>query len=454
MSKFIFFLMILLYLKTIKSQLIISISPYQSRLNEIFNNYFNYFSNENINHTFELEDLQVNNQAILFTHVNFKKNENIKPYLKCINETYNFMIFAPFPFQLQCHYIFSKNSTLKNQGKVTISIYYIYVNQIVNNNNYDFDIIIKEKKSDVESNYRLFLDKADPSSRMEILKLLDNQFLKNNIEVLKGLIRTFLFQSMEDEYKKSVHLILSSIFKKKDLRIDLSFVKFPEFYKNISILTYYSGNIKGTGIMNNTFFDNEEFKNFSNEQQNKKKYFINYELLKQIISKSEYGKNNIILSKDFPLQLPEYFFDIINWESIINNQTDSNTVKIIINIKNIRNNQLNTILNTKLNIKIMNESNEVIFLEFNSKVDFYLKVNLKYSNTINICTELFVIKEIDDKEKSELIEEKLYEIFDKNIEKICLFEKGINLSEEFIYIDEFYLEESGIYIIGEGRKEY
>ena len=289
---------------------------------------------------------------------------------------------------------------------------------------------------------------------MEILKLLDNQFLKNNIEVLKGLIRTFLFQSMEDEYKKSVHLILSSIFKKKDLRIDLSFVKFPEFYKNISILTYYSGNIKGTGIMNNTFFDNEEFKNFSNEQQNKKKYFINYELLKQIISKSEYGKNNIILSKDFPLQLPEYFFDIINWESIINNQTDSNTVKIIINIKNIRNNQLNTILNTKLNIKIMNESNEVIFLEFNSKVDFYLKVNLKYSSTINICTELFVIKEIDDKEKSELIEEKLYEIFDKNIEKICLFEKGINLSEEFIYIDEYYLEESGIYIIGEGRKEY
>ena len=139
---------------------------------------------------------------------------------------------------------------------------------------------------------------------MEILKLLEKLFLKNNIEVLKGLIRTFLFQSMEDEYKKSVHLILSSIFKKKDLRIDLSFVKFPEFYKNISILTYYSGNIKGTGIMNNTFFDNEEFKNFSNEQQNKKKYF--------------------------PLQLPEYFFDIINWESIINNQTDSNTVKIII----------------------------------------------------------------------------------------------------------------------------
>ena len=258
---------------------------------------------------------------------------------------------------------------------------------------------------------------------------------------------------MEDEYNKSVHLILSSIFKKKYLRIDLSFVKFPEFYKNISILTYYSGNIKGTDIMNNTSFDNEEFKNFSNEQQNKKKYFINYELLKQIISKSEYGKNNIILSKDFPLQLPEYFFDIINWESIINNQTDSNTVKIIINIKNIRNNQLNTILNTKLNIKIMNESNEVIFLEFNSKVDFYLKVNLKYSSTINICTELFVIKEIDDKEKSELIEEKLYEIFDKNIEKICLFEKGINLSEEFIYIDEYYLEESGIYIIGEGRKE-
>ena len=453
MSKFIFFLMILLYLKTIKSQLIISISPYQSRLNEIFNNYFNYFSNENINHIFELEDLQVNNQAIIFPHIKFKKNEGIKPYLKCINETYNFMIFAPFPFQLECHYLFSDNSTLKNRGKVTISIYYIYVNQMVNNNNYDFDIIIKEKKSDVESNYRLFLDKADPSSRMEILKLLDNQFLKNNREVLKGLIRTFLIQSMEDEYNKSVHLILSSIFKKKYLRIDLSFVKFPEFYKNISILTYYSGNIKGTDIMNNTSFDNEEFKNFSNEQQNKKKYFINYELLKQIISKSEYGKNNIILSKDFPLQLPEYFFDIINWESIINNQTDSNTVKIIINIKNIRNNQLNTILNTKLNIKIMNESNEVIFLEFNSKVDFYLKVNLKYSSTINICTELFVIKEIDNKEKSELIEEKLYEIFDKNIEKICLFEKGINLSEEFIYIDEYYLEESGIYIIGEGRKE-
>lgn len=453
MSKLIFFLMILLYLKTIKSQLIISISPYQSRLNEIFNNYFNYFSNENINHTFELEDLQVNNQAIIFPHIKFKKNEGIKPYLKCINETYNFMIFAPFPFQLECHYLFSDNSTLKNRGKVTISIYYIYVNQMVNNNNYDFDIIIKEKKSDVESNYRLFLDKADPSARMEILKLLDNQFLKNNREVLKGLIRTFLIQSMEDEYNKSVHLILSSIFKKKYLRIDLSFVKFPEFYKNISILTYYSGNIKGTDIMNNTSFDNEEFKNFSNEQQNKKKYFINYELLKQIISKSEYGKNNIILSKDFPLQLPEYFFDIINWESIINNQTDSNTVKIIINIKNIRNNQLNTILNTKLNIKIMNESNEVIFLEFNSKVDFYLKVNLKYSSTINICTELFVIKEIDNKEKSELIEEKLYEIFDKNIEKICLFEKGINLSEEFIYIDEYYLEESGIYIIGEGRKE-
>ncbi len=454
MSKFIFFLMILLYLKTIKSQLIISISPYQSRLNEIFNNYFNYFSNENINHTFELEDLQLNDEAIIFPNVQFQKNENIKPYLKCINETHNFIIFAPFPFQLQCYYIFSKNSTLKTQGKVTISIYYIYVNQIVNNNNYDFDIIIKEKKSDVESNYRLFLDKADPSARMEILKLLEKLFLKNNIEVLKGLIRTFLFQSMEDEYNKSVYLILSSIFKKKYLRIDLSFVKFPEFYKNISILTYYSGNIKGTGIMNNISFDNEEFKNFSNEQQNKKKYFINYELLNQIISKSEYQKNNIILSKDFPFQLPEYFFDIINWETIITNQTDSNTVKIKINIKNITNNQLNKVLNTKLNIKIMHESNKDIFLEFNCEVDFYLKVNLKYSSTINICTEIFAIKEIDDIEKSEMIEEKLDEILAKNIQKICLFEKGINLSQEFIYIDEYYLEESGIYIIGEGRKEY
>ena len=77
MSKFIFFLMILLYLKTIKSQLIISISPYQSRLNEIFNNYFNYFSNENINHTFELEDLQLNDEAIIFPNVQFQKNENI-----------------------------------------------------------------------------------------------------------------------------------------------------------------------------------------------------------------------------------------------------------------------------------------------------------------------------------------------------------------------------------------
>jgi hypothetical protein len=449
MQKFIFFFPILFFLKIIKSQLIISISPYQSKLKKLFNHYFDFFQNNFI----ELEDIEVNNQSIQFDNMILKKKENLNPYLKCINESYNFIVFAPFPFKLEGNFSFYKNS-IKKRGKIIISIYYIYAKQIIKDNKYDFDIIIKEKKSDVESNYRLFLDKADPSSRMEILKLLDNQFLKNNIEVLKGLIRTFLFQSMEDEYKKSVHLILSSIFKKKDLRIDLSFVKFPEFYKNISILTYYSGNIKGTGIMNNTFFDNEEFKNFSNEQQNKKKYFINYELLKQIISKSEYGKNNIILSKDFPLQLPEYFFDIINWESIINNQTDSNTVKIIINIKNIRNNQLNTILNTKLNIKIMNESNEVIFLEFNSKVDFYLKVNLKYSSTINICTELFVIKEIDDKEKSELIEEKLYEIFDKNIEKICLFEKGINLSEEFIYIDEYYLEESGIYIIGEGRKEY
>ena len=81
MQKFIFFFPILFFLKIIKSQLIISISPYQSKLKKLFNHYFDFFQNNFI----ELEDIEVNNQSIHFDNMILKKKENLNPYLKCIN---------------------------------------------------------------------------------------------------------------------------------------------------------------------------------------------------------------------------------------------------------------------------------------------------------------------------------------------------------------------------------
>ena len=446
MKKFIFFFPILFFLKIIKSQLIISISPYQSKLKKLFNHYFDFFQNNFI----ELEDIEVNNQSIHFDNMILKKKENLNPYLKCINESYNFIIFAPFPFKLEGNYSFYKNS-IKKKGKIIISIYYIYFKQIIKDNKYDFDIIIKEKKEDVESNYKIFLEKFDYTTKTEILKLLQDNFLKKNMECLQNLVKSFLMKAMEKEYEnKFVPMTLSSIFGKKQLRFNMSFVKFPEFYKNISILTYYSGNIKDE-IKRNITLDNDEFKKFLTGEENKKKYFINYELLRQIIEESEYKKNNIILSKDNPLKLSTYFFEMKNWKKIITKTTDSKTVKLIININKITN-LFNITLETDLHLKINHESNEDTLEEFDIKVDFLLKANLKYTSSINVCVTVLNIEIIDNEEKEDELKEKIYKILNNELNNICLFEKGINLFDELIYVDDYYLDETGIYLIGEDNK--
>jgi hypothetical protein len=446
MQKFIFFFPILFFLKIIKSQLIISISPYQSKLKKLFNHYFDFFEN----YAVELEDIEVKNQSIHFDNMILKKKENLNPYLKSINESYNFMIFAPFPFKLEGNYSFYKNS-IEKRGKIIISIYYIYAKQIIKDNKYDFDIIIKEKKSDVESNYKIFLEQFDYPTKTEILKLLQDNFLKKNMINLQNLVKSFLMKAMEKEYEnKYVPMTLSSIFGKKKLRFNMSFVKFPEFYKNISILTYYSGNIKDE-IQRNITLDNDEFKNFFTDEENKKKYFINYELLRQIIDKSEYQKNNIILSIDNPLKLSTYFFAMKNWKNLITKTTDSKTVKLILNIKNITNFS-KTKLETELNLKINHETNEETFAEFNIKVSFFLEANLKYTSTINICANDPNIEDVDDEEKEDEVKEKVNKILKTELNNICLFEKGINLFDELIYVDDYYLDETGIYLIGEDNK--
>ena len=446
MQKFIFFFPILFFLKIIKSQLIISISPYQSKLKKLFNHYFDFFQNNFI----ELEDIEVNNQSIHFDNMILKKKENLNPYLKSINESYNFMIFSLFFFKLEGNYSFYKNS-IKKRGKIIISIYYIYAKQIIKDNKYDFDIIIKEKKSDVESNYKIFLEKFDYTTKTEILKLLQDNFLKKNMECLQNLVKSFLMKAMEKEYEnKFVPMTLSSIFGKKQLRFNMSFVKFPEFYKNISILTYYSGNIKDE-IKRNITLDNDEFKKFLTGEENKKKYFINYELLRQIIEESEYKKNNIILSKDNPLKLSTYFFEMKNWKKIITKTTDSKTVKLIININKITN-LFNITLETDLHLKINHESNEDTLEEFDIKVDFLLKANLKYTSSINVCVTVLNIEIIDNEEKEDELKEKIYKILNTELNNICLFEKGINLFDELIYVDDYYLDETGIYLIGEDNK--
>ena len=81
-----------------------------------------------------------------------------------------------------------------------------------------------------------------------------------------------------------------------------------------------------------------------------------------------------------------------------------------------------------------------------------LEANLKYTSTINICAKDLDIKEVDDEEKKDEVKEKLNQILKTELNNICLFEKGINLFDELIYVDDYYLDETGIYLIGEDNK--
>ena len=222
-------------------------------------------------------------------------------------------------------------------------------------------------------------------------------------------------------------------------------------YNKESIMTFFSGNLNNDekeNVVNNI---NEEFKKFNEFQQTKKKFFINYSLLQNIINKSNCSNYEFeIVKNKISFSFPNNFFDEENWKDLINNKSSVNKILLFLKIKNITlNNDKNLEIKLEMNIK----NNEKVLLNyFNISVILNMKADLKNTCSINICASNYKIVNETNQGQLQLAKEKMDIIFKNNYQNICLFDNGIDLESEFIYIDDYYFKETGIYLIGEDRR--
>ena len=195
----------------------------------------------------------------------------------------------------------------------------------------------------------------------------------------------------------------------------------------------------------------EEFKKFNEFQQTKKKYFINYSLLQKIINKSIDSNYEIEIVNDKSIfLLPDDFFEVKKWEDLIDKPTSVNKILLFLKIKNITlNNDKNLEIKLEMNIK---NNEKVLLNKFNISVILNMKADLKNTCSINICASNYKIVNETNQGQLQLAKEKMDIIFKNNYQNICLFDNGIDLESEFIYIDDYYFKETGIYLIGEDRR--
>ncbi len=444
MSKLVFLFVFILKIKNIFTQYIISLSPYQYKSKKIFNEYLESLNYNGNDDTLDLKIIITEmNISIGFKSISTKKN--IKPYIDYGKK--NCLIFAPFAITFNFKIVVNSDTDL---GHMYYNLYYVYLNQSVENFNPKFNIILKEKEKKRELNYQLVLYYGDSKYESSLKYIINKHFFSKNKESIKSKIIKKFEDKINKEYNNSLKIKLSEFFFPNiSHNIQLKFIKFPEMYNKESIMTFFSGNLNNDekeNVVNNI---NEEFKKFNEFQQTKKKFFINYSLLQNIINKSNCSNYEFeIVKNKISFSFPNNFFDEENWKDLINNKSSVNKILLFLKIKNVTlDNESN--LKTNFEMIIKNESKTVL-KNFDIEVVFKMEVDLKNTCSINICASKYNIVNINEDEK--LVKEKMETILKDNLKKICLFEEGINLENEFFYIDEYYLNKTGIYLIGEDKR--
>ena len=448
MSKLFFLFVFLLTIKNIFTQYIISLSPYHYKSKKIFNEYLQILksdADENLN----LKIIDKNNISLNF--YSLLPNKNIKPYIDYDKK--NCLIFAPFAVTFQFYFELEKNVTESPiEGDMYYNLYYIYLNQSVKDFNPIFNLILKEKTSKNDSNYKIILYNGDSNIKDIILEILNKHFFLKYRELFEKTIIDIFKNKINKEYNDSIHIKLSEFFfPNKSYKIGLKFVKFPEMNNKESIMTFFSGNLDDSNIEYVTNNMSEEFKKFNEFQQTKKKFFIDYSLIQKIISNySEYEFE--IVNDKLMFSLQDNFFDVKNWLDLINNTSSVNKILLFFKIKNLTlNNETN--LETNFEMIIKNDEQKILN-NFPIQVFFNMKAELKNTCSINICASGYeIINKSQADETLKLAIEKMEIILQKSYHNICLFEEGINFEKEFIYIDEYYFDKTGIYLTGEDKRD-
>ena len=451
MSKLLFLFLFILKIQNLFAQQIISLSPYQYQLQKIFNSYLKSLKKEIKEDTLKIQ-INATNFTIDLSLISLSyKTNNIKPYIDTNKK--NCLIFAPYPISFEFTFLINNNNSYSIDGTINYNLYYIYVNQRVENFEPIFELLLKEKKTNIESNYDIIIYNAETNMKKNLIDIINKNsiFLKYRQLFENEIIKCFN-NTIKQEYNYFLPITLSKFFfPNANYKINLEFIKFPEIYKKESIMTFFSGNINDDPIENITNNMDEEFKKFNEFQQTKKKYFINYSLLQKIINKSIDSNYEIEIVNDKSIfLLPDDFFEVKKWEDLIDKPTSVNKILLFLKIKNITlNNDKNLEIKLEMNIK---NNEKVLLNKFNISVILNMKADLKNTCSINICASNYKIVNETNQGQLQLAKEKMDIIFKNNYQNICLFDNGIDLESEFIYIDDYYFKETGIYLIGEDRR--
>ena len=163
MSKLLFLFLFILKIQNLFAQQIISLSPYQYQLQKIFNSYLKSLKKEIKEDTLKIQ-INATNFTIDLSLISLSyKTNNIKPYIDTNKK--NCLIFAPYPISFKFNFLINNNNSYSIYGTINYNLYYIYVNQRVENFVPIFELLLKEKKTNIESNYDIIIYNAETNMK-------------------------------------------------------------------------------------------------------------------------------------------------------------------------------------------------------------------------------------------------------------------------------------------------
>lgn len=448
---------------TIFCQLIISSTPFSRDCDVITQEYIDIFQNiinERLKNAkfegFTSEKDNITVKSLNFSELKYK-NESIKPYCNFYQSKF---VFAPKPMTLNFSFDYYTIPENIKSAYVSLNILYLLIEEktfpsvevfLKNNpkNTFTFTIKDEEDRNKVSNSFSSCF------------------FLKNNVRVL------------QDEFKKGIEEIISPN-KKENIIVEFNknfglgkeilYMKSLQFGKmmekdDTGVIHYYSANIENMNILYSEPEENTFFVNFTEKELTKNKLYISYELFKDFYSILKVKFEDKIMDNN---KKPKSYTQTLNIKFLENfypeittktNLTYDNLFEIKIKLYDIFFYHENkTLIGLMCLVRGIDENEkrvdiETLRISFVLEVEFEMKtfrINFKPTSidlsTLMINSDSGIIQGNLIKIKSEvaLIIKSLI-----NDNLICLFEKGLNLSQFFKLVEEIKKTNKGLFIKGE-----
>lgn len=459
------------FIYLIKSQLLITSSPYTSleEYNTIF--YNNIFNNSLLEY---LNKMQIKGLEAITSKGNLQiKTIKMTSYTILPNTPAhggfkdNMIIFAPNYITLTFEFKASINNSPPTSGFFNLDLYYILIKEsaIYSQDNPDIKIpnvqvTIRTK----ESGFNFYKIEETDEKSIELYKVIIKSFFFSvNKEIIQNAFKEAINEKQKEKYTNLKPIPFTSTPICGSISGRLIMNDFIDFCKDMNgkretIQCYYSGNYKK--LYTNKQKDASFNKNF-HINNNREKIFINFILFDQLLEDISEKKPISILSNDtLPDDQREFNVSYIKTQFLISGDYLPGTLfEVHSQIESIKlDNSMSLIpigIVTFVNSIIVKTELSAIIVQFTTELGFDIELISKIS-MINLCAKNIKIKSISDIKLAKVINEQslileIERIINKvnNNTKGCLINDYLNLNDYLKYVEEMEIGYRGIYIEGE-----